>query len=102
MSPRQTVYRVTKHSPLLDGIQNFTEDIPVPSKWDSINTLALNYRDIVVSQWNFTPSPIGKDVVPFSHCAAFIKALGVNVHGFTVGDKVIVFFDGNNFYGPQA
>jgi NADPH:quinone reductase-like Zn-dependent oxidoreductase len=56
MSTQQTVYRLTGPSPDLSGVRQFTEEIPVPSKWEvllEIKALSLNYRDIVISNGTY-------------------------------------------------
>lgn len=99
---QQTVYRL-ENKEGYKSIKPRSEPIPAPTKFEvliQIKAVALNYRDVAISNGSY-PFPVTDKVVPVSDCAAVVVAVGDGVESVTKGDKVVVTFDGTNQYGPQ-
>jgi NADPH:quinone reductase-like Zn-dependent oxidoreductase len=102
MADQQKVYRVTARTSF-DDVKSFNEDIPVAGPHEvllEIKAVSLNYRDLAIANGQY-PFPVEPNVIPVSDCSAIVAKVGPLVNEFSVGDKVVVTFDGSNLYGQQ-
>jgi NADPH:quinone reductase-like Zn-dependent oxidoreductase len=97
----QIVYRLqdqkSHHS-----IKPFQEIIPSINEQEvliKIHGIALNYRDIAISNGTY-PLPVKIQVVPCSDAAGEVIKVGSAIDDLKVGARVIGNFNGNNLYGP--
>lgn len=98
----QTVYRLEARDSF-HSIKPRQEPIPKPTKLEvliKIKAVALNYRDVAISDGSY-PFPVADKVVPVSDCAAEVVEVGEGVTTVSKGDRVVVSFDPTNLYGPQ-
>ncbi|KAF4618195.1 hypothetical protein D9613_011538 [Agrocybe pediades] len=64
-----------------------------------VHAVSLQYRDLVVARGSYT-APIAENVVPCSDAACEIIAVGNEVKGWKVGDRVCANFCPDHVYGP--
>lgn len=99
----QTVYRLTAQTSYHD-IKPHTEPIPEFATNEvriAVKSVSLNYRDLVMAKGTY-PFPIKSNIVPCSDAAGVVAQVGSSVTDFAVGDKVLVNFDLNVFYGVRT
>ena len=99
-SSTHTVFRLA-HRNGFDGIQPFTEPIPVPSASEvllKVRAVSLNYRDILIARSQY-PFPMQDNLVPCSDMAGEVVQAGSLVERVEVGDKVILPLSLELLYG---
>lgn len=80
-------------TPKTDGFHNLTlTESPIPTLKATevlvkVRAVSLNYRDLVIAKGTY-PLELRENVVPCSDLAGEIVALGVDVTGWRVGDRV--------------
>ncbi|CCM00054.1 uncharacterized protein FIBRA_02080 [Fibroporia radiculosa] len=90
--------------PKTDGIHNLTlTEAALPPLKSSevlvkVHAVSLQYRDIVVAKGLY-PLGMKDNVVPGSDLAGEIIAVGTEVHGWSVGDRVCSNFCTDHIYG---
>ncbi|KUJ16691.1 putative zinc-type alcohol dehydrogenase-like protein [Mollisia scopiformis] len=95
------VYRLTNRGPKCT-IKQVSERRPTPDKHEvlvKIHAVSLNYRDIVIANGTW-PFPAKDNLIPCSDSAGKVVAIGSDVEGFAIGDKVVAAFDVATLYGP--
>ena len=98
----QTVYRLVVTNAFLD-IKPFEEPIPSINQNEvlvKIKAIALNYRDLVISDGAY-PFPAKDQVVPCSDGAGEVVEIGGAVSSVKKGDHVIGSFNLTHLYGFQ-
>jgi NADPH:quinone reductase-like Zn-dependent oxidoreductase len=84
--------------PKTDGIDDLTlleEDTPSPGRGQVLirmRAASLNYRDLMVATGRFSQGAAAGSLIPMSDGAGEIAAIGADVDGFTVGDRVAPIF----------
>lgn len=66
-----------------------------------IRAVSLNYRDVAMLNGKY-PSHALEQGIPASDCAAEVIAMGENVSGFEIGDRVAPIFDLNALEGTET
>lgn len=65
-----------------------------------IHAVSLNYRDVGILIGNY-PAPTKKGGIPTSDAAGEVVAVGLNVNGFKVGDRVAPITGVGKYEGPD-
>lgn len=97
----QAFRRSTGNSPTT--LESVTEEVPSLKPNDvliCIHAVSLNYRDVVMMHGKY-PTPVIDGGVPASACAAEVIALGPEVHGFAIGDRVAPIFNLKGLDGTE-
>ncbi|OBT83459.1 hypothetical protein VE02_07396 [Pseudogymnoascus sp. 03VT05] len=84
-------------------LESVTEEVPSLKPNDvliRINAVSLNYRDVVMLHCKY-PLPVIDRGVPSSDCAAEVVALGPEVNGFAIGDRVAPIFNLKSLDGTE-
>ncbi|KFY07943.1 hypothetical protein V492_06667 [Pseudogymnoascus sp. VKM F-4246] len=84
-------------------LEAVTEEIPSLKSNDvlvRIRAVSLNYRDVAMMHGKY-PTPVIDGGVPASDCAAEVVAIGSDVRGFAIGDRVAPLFDLQNLDGTN-
>lgn len=79
-------YRLTGHEQPTVALGDVQD--PSPDEGQilvDLRAASLNYRDLVVAK-------LTKDLVPLSDGAGIVSAIGASVHGFAVGQRVVIGF----------
>ncbi|EPQ55962.1 NAD P-binding protein [Gloeophyllum trabeum ATCC 11539] len=93
--------------PNFEGIQSLTlqeVEVPQPGAKEvlvKIHAVSLNYRDIIIAN-NAYPFPLKQNLVPISDASGTIVALGPNVKGWHIGDRVSSSFMPDHLYGDAT
>ncbi|EPS95802.1 NAD-binding protein [Fomitopsis schrenkii] len=93
--------------PKSDGFHNLTlkeASIPAPKSTEvlvKVHAVSLQYRDLAVAKGQY---PLGQkeNVVPGSDMAGEVLAVGDDVKGWAVGDKVCANFSVDHIYGDPT
>jgi NADPH:quinone reductase-like Zn-dependent oxidoreductase len=84
-------------------LESVTEEVPSLKPNDvliRIHAVSLNYRDVAMMHGKY-PTPVIDGGVPASDCAAEVIALGPEVHGFAIGDRVAPIFNLKGLDGTE-
>lgn len=94
--------RTSGDTPLI--VQPVTEELPSSLTPEEvlirIRAVSLNYRDVAMLNGKY-PSFALERGIPASDCAAEVLAIGDNVSGFKIGDRVAPIFDLNALEGTE-
>jgi NADPH:quinone reductase-like Zn-dependent oxidoreductase len=97
----QFVYRLTARNSFRD-IKQFEESVPVIKEHEilvRIGAVALNYRDLAISNGSY-PLSVKDQIVPCSDGAGEVVEVSAAVSGVNKADHVIGSFNLTHLYGP--
>ncbi|OBT74003.1 hypothetical protein VF21_05976 [Pseudogymnoascus sp. 05NY08] len=84
-------------------LESVTEEVPSLKPNDvliRIHAVSLNYRDVVMMHGKY-PLPVIDHGVPASDCAAGVVAIGPEVNGFAIRDRVAPIFNLKSLDGTE-
>ncbi|KAI0350994.1 NAD-P-binding protein [Trametes cingulata] len=96
------------HLPKVDGFHNLTLiEAPIPELKSTevlvkVHAVSLQYRDLTVAWGTYPLGELKKNLVPCSDMAGEIIALGDEVKGWSIGDRVCSNFATDHIFGDPT